>query len=137
MDVSTHKILFFSLKLFILLIIFWKVCNKDTREFQLIKGIDFDIMNGARAKLLINSFTKDSVAKCMVECGLDCECLMIRYEDKNCEIYKIQVKDYLNMTQNQSSNVIIYYKKDMLTEPIYIQNGMLSFNLILLLNLIK
>jgi len=99
------------------------VCHKDSRELFFTRGKGFDIMKGAKTKLLIKSLTKETESKCMVECGIDCGCLITIYENKKCELYKSEAENYLNKTETESNTFSIYYKKDMLTKPLYIQNG--------------
>ncbi len=99
------------------------VCNDYNRDSKMSKATGFDIMKGAKAKLLIKSFTKESESMCMFECGIDCGCLMTIYENKKCELYKSEAENYLNKTETESNTFSIYYKKDMLTKPLYIQNG--------------
>ncbi len=80
-------------------------------------------MEKARPKLLIQSSSKENEKMCLKECEIDSECFMTLY-DTTCGLYKKETQDYLSKTSNQSSITFsIYFKGNMLTSPLYFQNG--------------
>ena len=105
---------------------FKPVCGGDTRDSQLSKVHGFKIVQNARSKLLIKSFTLEREMMCLAECGLDCECFMTVFGQNQCELYRKEAQDYFNITQMDTLS--IYYKKDMLNQSLYIVNGKMSFS---------
>ena len=81
-------------------------------------------MQAARSKLMIKSVDESSEMLCIATCGLDLDCFLTIFNNKKCELYRKEAQDYFNITQTDLS---IYYKKDMLNQPLYIVNGKMSF----------
>ena len=72
---------------------------------------------------MIKSYPIENEMMCVADCGLDCDCFMTIYSPNKCELYKKEAQDYLNKTLTDTLN--IYYKKDMLSLPLYLVNGKL------------
>jgi len=70
---------------------------------------------------LIKSYPIENEMMCVADCGLDCDCFMTIYSPNKCEFYKKEAQDYFNKTLTNTLN--IYYKKDVLSLPLYMVNG--------------
>jgi len=96
----------------------------EQRNSKLNRGRGFEIIQAARNKLIIKAVEESSEMLCVATCGLDLDCFLTIYSSRKCELYRKEAQDYFNITQTDLS---IYYKKDMLNQPLYIAKGEMSF----------
>jgi len=103
---------------------FSKDCGGTTREAKMSQGYGFDIMKKAKGQLLITSFQADNEMNCVADCGIDCDCFLFIFKQKQCHLYRQEAQYYFNSSSCDVGT--LWFKKSYLVDGVlYIANGKL------------
>jgi len=94
-------------------------CGSDEFNIKLKVVSGIEIKQKALKGSLIASKQGSSLNQCRIDCGFECKCFIIIYQNNVCKMYNLTAKGYLVSNPNIDPNAVFYYKSD------YVVNGRL------------